>query len=455
MNVPRIVVAATGSGSGKTLLVCGLLRALQKRGLNPVSFKCGPDYIDPMFHTRVLGNKSRNLDTYFTDEDTTRYLFAKAAKGASIAVIEGVMGYYDGLGGIDTKASAYDVAKVMEAPVILIVNCKGMSLSILSVIQGFMEFRKDSGIKGILLNQISSSLYPVIRDLIVEQCQVPVVGYVPNRKEMRLESRHLGLLLPEEVKDLESMIDQLAVEMEDTIELDLLIQIAQGGGEVKVQKPEIPHLSEKVRIGVARDEAFCFFYEDNLELLQEMGAELVWFSPLRDSQIPKDIHGLLLMGGYPELYGKELSENQSMRSSIQKALRGGIPCMAECGGFLYLQKELEGTDGNVYPMAGVILESGFHTHKLSRFGYVNLSWGENPWETIKGHEFHYYDTSNPGQDALAKKPVGSRTWRCMYINENQMMGFPHLYYYSNPQVPYAFLQKCQIEKMKKKEIGKA
>ena len=281
MGYPRFLLAAPASGSGKTLITCGILQAFCDRGLRTVSFKCGPDYIDPMFHSRVIGTKSRNLDTFFTDERTTRYLLAKNAAEADISVIEGVMGYYDGLGGVSAKASAYDLARVTETPVVLIVNCKGMSLSVAALLKGYLEYRQDSRIRGVILNQMPEMLYPQMRLLIEEELHIRCYGFVPVIKEWKLESRHLGLVLPGEVEDLQRHLQELAKLLEQTLDLDGLLELAKEAKELPEDIVTFPgdfeltpcgenaqpgqNTKQAPVVAVARDEAFCFIYEDNLE----------------------------------------------------------------------------------------------------------------------------------------------------------------------------------------------
>ena len=240
MNMPRILLGAAASGSGKTMITCGILQALVNRGLKVSSFKCGPDYIDPMFHTTVIGTRSRNLDTFFTGENLTNYLFAKNAAGTDISVMEGVMGYYDGLGGISAEASAYDLARVTRTPAVLIVNTKGMSLSVLAQIKGFLEYRENSQIQGVILNQMSPMIYQEVRRLIEEQLPVKVYGYVPVIRDFVLESRHLGLVMPEEVEGLSRKVKGLAAVMEESLDMDELIRLAQTAPGPVYEKPEIP-----------------------------------------------------------------------------------------------------------------------------------------------------------------------------------------------------------------------
>ena len=450
MKIPRILLAAGSSGSGKTLITCGLLEALVERGLKTASFKCGPDYIDPMFHSRVIGTKSRNLDTFFTGSEVTKYLLTRNARDCEIAVMEGVMGFYDGVAGTTTTASAYDLAKVTDTPVILIVNSRGMSVSLAAYVKGFLEYKKDSHIKGVIFNQMSPMLYPRMKKLLEEELGVAVLGYVPKVEDCVIESRHLGLVLPDEIPELKDRLHKLAGVLEETLDIDRILELAGEAPDLLDAKPESVtdfRLSEPVRIGVAEDEAFCFFYADNFRLLSEMGAEIVPLSPMEDKQLPDDLDGLLLYGGYPELNGKKLEQNTTMKDMIREKLKAGMPCMAECGGFMYLHEEMEGMDGNFYQMAGVIPGKAYRTPKLSRFGYVTLTQkkpalGMEDFGEIPAHEFHYFDSENCGGDFHAAKPESKRGWDCIHGTDTMLAGFPHLYYYGNPEVPKAFLKKC-------------
>ena len=450
MKIPRILLAAGSSGSGKTLITCGLLEALVERGLKTASFKCGPDYIDPMFHSRVIGTKSRNLDTFFTGSEVTKYLLTRNARDCEIAVMEGVMGFYDGVAGTTTTASAYDLAKVTDTPVILIVNSRGMSVSLAAYVKGFLEYKKDSHIKGVIFNQMSPMLYPRMKKLLEEELGVAVLGYVPKVEDCVIESRHLGLVLPDEIPELKDRLHKLAGVLEETLDIDRILKLAGEAPDLLDAKPESVtdfRLSAPVRIGVAEDEAFCFFYADNFRLLGEMGAEIVPFSPMEDKQLPDDLDGLLLYGGYPELNGKKLEQNTTMKDMIREKLKAGMPCMAECGGFMYLHEEMEGMDGNFYQMAGVIPGKAYRTPKLSRFGYVTLTQkkpalGMEDFGEIPAHEFHYFDSENCGGDFHAAKPESKRGWDCIHGTDTMLAGFPHLYYYGNPEVPKAFLKKC-------------
>ena len=461
MKIPRILLAAGASGSGKTLITCGLLQALVNRGLKVASFKCGPDYIDPMFHSRVIGTRSRNLDTFFTDGDRTRYLLAKNASDCEIAVMEGVMGYYDGVGGITSRASAYDLASTTDTPVILIVNSRGMSVSLAAYVKGFLEYKKDSHICGVIFNQMSPMLYPRMKKLLEEELSVKVLGYVPKVEDCVIESRHLGLVLPEEIPELKSRLQKLSEVLEKTLDIDGILELAGGAPELAAPEPEMLiqkdtafgyRTEEKVRIGVADDEAFCFFYADNLNLLEQMGAELVRFSPIHDRELPEDLDGLLLSGGYPELNGEALEENQEMCTRIREVILDGMPCLAECGGCMYLHQEMEDMEGKQRRVCGVIPGRAYRTPKLNRFGYITLTEKQDTGlGEIPAHEFHYFDSTDCGADFHAAKPASKRGWDCIHDRGRLMVGFPHLYYYGNPRVPARFLKNALEYKKERRQ----
>lgn len=470
-KIPRFLIAAAASGSGKTLITCGILQALKNRGLQVASYKCGPDYIDPMFHEKVIGAKSRNLDTFFADENTVRFLMAENSADCDISVVEGVMGYYDGVAGISEQASAYDVAVKTDAPVVFLVNGKGMSLSMIPFIKGFLDYKKDSRICGVILNQVSPMIYPRLKAMIETQCHIRVYGYVPVLKDCVLESRHLGLVLPGEIADIKTKLGTLAEQLEKTLELEELLKLADTAQPLTYREEACRfHTERPVRIAVARDEAFCFYYADNLSLLCKMGAELVPFSPIHDSKLPEEIDGLILNGGYPELYARALSENVTMRESIAGAIFSGMPYLAECGGFMYLHEQMEGMEEEraltgtkgiagakdikerYFPMVGVIKGKAYRTPKLGRFGYITLSGGccfGQEVGSIPAHEFHYFDSENCGSDFYAQKPLSNRGWNCMHSTETGLAGFPHLYFYGNQKVPQAFLQTAQKRKVDK------
>lgn len=473
---PGFLLSAISSNSGKTAAACGLMSAFLQNGKCIRACKCGPDYIDPMFHREVLGIDSKNLDLFFSDEEKLRVGYLRHTLGAELTITEGVMGFYDGMSLDSVKGSSYDVAQTLGLPVILVINARGAAMTLVATVKGIVEFRPDSNIRGILLNRVSAMLYPRLKEMLENELarighdEIKIVGYMPENEAFHLESRHLGLVTPQEMENLQEKVRQAGEILAKTVDLELLEQIA---GEAAVWKAEVSEESEKigslkslnypVRIAVARDEAFCFYYKDNLELLENLGCEVVEFSPLRDEKLPDNISGLILGGGYPELYGKQLSENQSMLTSIRKALmQEKIPCLAECGGFMYLHEEMEDTAGNVWKLVGRIKGRTFPTGKLVRFGYVNLqrnldedqvselkermsiadSW-ILPGENIRAHEFHYWDSTDSGSDCLAVKPDGKRRWECMHLEENLVAGYPHLYYPSCKEFAERFVEKCR------------
>lgn len=443
----RILFTAPKSGSGKTLITCGMIEVLKRRGKKVASLKCGPDYIDPMFHRKILGICAGNIDTFFTDQETTRYLLKKRSEGADITVLEGVMGYYDGLGGQSEQGSTYEIGKVTETPAVLIVDGKGASVSLAALIKGIAEYRADSGIKGVILNRVSAGYYSRLKELIERECGLLVFGYLPDLPELHVPSRHLGLQSPEEMDAFEGWLKQTADALEQTVDIEGILELAGGASPLSGEKPQIPVLKEKVRIAVARDEAFSFYYAENLELLQEMGAELVYFSPLHDEKLPREVDGMLLGGGYPELYAEKLEAAASMRQDIRTKCLNGLPTLAECGGFLYLQRELEDEKGVVRAMAGVLPGRAYRTGRLCRFGYINACSKTGgvlggAGQSIKGHEFHYWECTENGEDFQAKKPMGGQGYSCMVHTGHLAAGFPHFYYYSNPQMIYEFLKTC-------------
>lgn len=449
MDSPRLLFAAPASGSGKTTVVCGLLRALKNRGKGVRAFKCGPDFIDPLFHETVVGVPSGTLDLFFSDQDQLKRLYCRHAAGADLCLIEGVMGYYDGLGAATDRASSYAVARALDAPVVLIVDGRGQSLSALATLEGFLRFREDSRIRGVIFNRMSESVYIALKSQ-VEALGVRPLGYVPKAPEVMVESRHLGLVTPGEIEDLGQKLDALAALLERTVDMEGLLALAGSAPALEAPPaPPIPPLP-RTRIAVARDQAFCFLYRDNLDLLADYGAELIFFSPLHDDALPAGAQGLILPGGYPELHARALSENESMRRSVREAIQNGLPCLAECGGFLYLHRELEDMDGRSWPMVGVLNARAYRTPRLGRFGYITLTAKADTaflpaGETVRGHEFHYFESESCGDALRAQKPTGSRCWDCGHSRGNLLMGFPHLYYPSDPQLIERFLRACAKE----------
>ena len=431
----QFLLAAPRSGSGKTTMTCALLMALKRRGCAPCAFKSGPDYIDPMFHRAVLGVESRNLDLFFSAPETVRTLYAKGAAGHGAAVCEGAMGFYDGLGGVSDRASAWHLADTLGLPVLLVVEPKGQSLTLAAELNGLVNFRTPSHIAGILLNNCTARMHALLAPMLEEETGLPVLGFLPKLPEAVIGSRHLGLYTAAEVENLQQKLALLADAAEEHIDWPRLLALCEK--EPPALPEKAPQPSACVRIAVAQDEAFCFTYAETLEAFRDAGAEVVFFSPLRDTALPENIGGLYLPGGYPELHAKELSENTSLLREIKQKIKSGLPTAAECGGFLYLGQSLTDAEGQSWPMVGVLPGEAKDAGRLVRFGYAALSADSDSMlfragESFPIHEFHHWDSTANGVALAAKKPVGGAEWRCGSVNEHFYAGFPHLYWAGTP-----------------------
>ena len=431
----QFLLAAPRSGSGKTTMTCALLMALKRRGCVPCAFKSGPDYIDPMFHRAVLGVESRNLDLFFSAPETVRTLYAKGAAGHGAAVCEGAMGFYDGLGGVSDRASAWHLADTLDLPVLLVVEPKGQSLTLAAELNGLVNFRTPSHIAGILLNNCTARMHALLAPMLEKETGLPVLGFLPKLPEAVIGSRHLGLYTAAEVENLQQKLALLADAAEEHIDWPRLLALCEK--EPPALPEKAPQSPARVRIAVAQDEAFCFIYAETLEAFRDTGAEVVFFSPLRDTALPENIGGLYLPGGYPELHARELSENTSLLREIKQKIESGLPTAAECGGFLYLGQSLTDAEGQSWPMVGVLPGEAKDAGRLVRFGYAALSADSDSMlfragESFPIHEFHHWDSTANGTALAAKKPVGGAAWRCGFVNEHFYAGFPHLYWAGTP-----------------------
>lgn len=446
----KLLFTAPASGSGKTTVTCAVLAALKRRGLTVHAFKCGPDYIDPMFHRAALGIPCHNLDLYLTPEDRLKELFARYAAGADTVVAEGVMGFYDGVGGVTPEASAWHVAHVLDLPVILVVRPKGASLSLSALVNGLQTVPDsaselcgvdpsalDSHIRALILSDCSEMLYRSLKPMLETETGLPVLGFLPHLEDAQFESRHLGLVTAGEDPDLAKKLSLLADAAEAHIDLDALLSL----GDVPSDVPEhfVNFLAPTLRIAVASDEAFQFCYDETLDAFREAGMEPVRFSPLRDDRLPEDIDALYLPGGYPELYAEALAVNEPMKQAILNAVQTGLPTVAECGGFLYLGQSLTTPDRETFPMVGVLPGTAEKTDRPVRFGYAALTSNENTLVVSAGtpvriHNFHYYDSSERGEAYLAQKPVSGRSYETGFGTETLYAGFPHLYFAGAPEL---------------------
>ncbi len=439
----EFLLTAMSSGSGKTTVTCALLELLKRTGHNPAAFKCGPDYIDPRFHRSVLGLDSRNLDLYLMGEQAVRLSYAAHCADHDVAVVEGVMGYYDGIG-YGTDASSWELADALDVSSVLVVRPKGAGITLAAQIAGMQAFAEQRGgesrIKGILLNDCRPMAATALARCLERETGLPVYGFLPHVDDAVLSSRHLGLIGAEEIPDLTKKVGLLADALQENLELDTLLSDTRNEERAVLLTTEPQDRVRKAVIAIAWDEAFRFFYPDSLDLLWNAGADLYFFSPLHDDALPEAATGIYLPGGYPELYAKELSENTSMRTSVRNAVWNGMPTVAECGGFLYLQGSLEG-----YPMAGAIPGEGYRTDHPVRFGYADLQAEEDSLlfrkgESCSAHSFHYYESTEPGNTLTAVKPGNGRTWRTGVATPSLYAAFEHMHFMRSPVMAERFLQ---------------
>ncbi len=443
-NGNRIVISGTNSGSGKTTVTCAILKCLQKKGLNITAYKCGPDYIDPMFHRNITNIPTLNLDNFFCDENTIKNIFATNSKNTDISVIEGVMGYYDGLAFDSAECSTYRIADILNANTVLVINARGMAYSVNAIICGFLSLKENSHIKGIIFNNITEKTYEQIK-LSVEKTfpQCKCLGYLPSLpKELIIESRYLGLITANEITELNQKMDKLCEIAHTTLDIDGIYSLSKDSDSFLYEENTTSYEKIDVNVAVARDNVFCFYYEENIQVLKNFGANIKYFSPLADKTLPNDIDAIYIGGGYPELYKEKLSQNKTMLESIKNALSNKIPCIAECGGFMYLNKEIESV--SQVGFFGGICENN---KRLVNFGYKNIvSLNDNLLlnidESIKGHEFHYYNCSDVGNDCICRKNSGLEN-RAIFANDHIFAGFPHLYFASNTNAIRKFMYKAK------------
>jgi cobyrinic acid a,c-diamide synthase len=443
-DLPRLLLAAPASGSGKTTATIGLLRVLLDRGLRPTAFKSGPDYIDPLFHREVLDVHGYNLDLFLAGPEIATGLLCAGAAGGDVAIVEGVMGYYDGIGNTD-EASSWDLARHTGTPAVLVVRPGGSSLTLAAMLRGLTSFRTGSMLGGVILNGCGERGRDRLVPIIERETGLRVFGHIPEIPAATMPSRHLGLVTPDGIPALRDKVRLLAEGMAATLDVDGLLALARTAPPLEGNLPEVgPVAVPPVPIAVARDAAFCFYYRESLELLERCGAMLVPFSPLADAALPEGVGGIYLGGGYPEMHASALAGNASMREDIRAAIGSGIPVLAECGGFLYLQRTLEDERGGAHPMVGALPGTGRNAGGLRRFGYATLRMRRNTLlgeagETLRAHEFHYWDSDVPGDACRAAKPAGDGAWDCVVANDVLFAGFPHPYLWSNPDCAGRFV----------------
>lgn len=455
MTARRLVVAGTGSGVGKTTVAIGLMAAYRSRELAVQGFKCGPDYIDPTYHAAVTGRVSRNLDSWMCGEDAVRDIFARGCRGADLAVIEGVMGMFDGRDPSSDAGSTADIARLTDAPVLLVIDCGGMARSAAAVVRGYQTFSPEARLCGVIANRVGSAgHYALVKQAVEQSCGLPVFGYLERDAQMEMPERHLGLVPSIERGELQPFFELLAERVERCIDLDSLfaslpnMPIAAPGK--RLASPEASSAAARdVRIAVAKDEAFHFYYPENLELLEREGAEIVYFSPLRGETVPSQVHGLYLGGGFPEMHARALSEQAAVAESVREAVERGMPTLAECGGYMYLAESIETTDGVRYPMVGLLPGEVKMHDKLAALGYRDIAGKPGnfllgPDDRARGHEFHYSSITYRQSPPSAYFVEGSRGSReDGYVRDRLAAGYTHLHFASNPGLAGRWVAHCR------------
>jgi len=464
--LPRLTIGAVNSGSGKTLFCTLLGRLLTTQGYSVQPFKSGPDYIDPSYHTVACGNISRNLDTRLIGENQIRELFYRQAKNADISLIEGVMGLFDGAGGLDERGSTAHLAKILASPIILLIDVSAMARSAGAIALGYQKFDPDLNLAGYILNKVASTRHEdMVRSAIEARTDLPVLGAIQRDKELLMPERHLGLVPAWEGNKIRSFLDKNTEKLKDSLDLDAIIKISRSAHPLPLPIREVSEtlfIKEKkkdLRIAYALDEAFHFYYQDNLDLLENHGARLIPFSPINDRVLPKDIDGIYLGGGYPELFAEQLAGNESMRSKILDAAKKSLPIWGECGGLMYLMEELVDFEGNSYPMAGVFPGKVVMKKGLRALGYYRGilqagSWMGEKGDMIEGHVFHWSQLENlPDVDSFQMKlskenQIVLKDGLCY---KNVWAGYLHVHLAGNIKVMHNFLNICRQYKKDKKQ----
>lgn len=424
----RLLIAGTGSGCGKTTVSLLTMAALQLRGLSVAPCKVGPDYIDPGFHRVICGRPSQNLDTFLTDPADIPWLLTA---DTDITVIEGVMGYYDGLDSVTMRGSAWKLALLTRTPVLLVVDASGGAASVAAQVKGFQTLREPSLLAGVIVNRVSGEHhYQLVREAVERYTDLPCVGYLTKNTVLTFPSRHLGLIPADELPDVRARIFAAAQAASTTLDLDLMLTLAASAPALPLPEKHFP-VRAPYRLGVAMDEAFSFYYDANLRILTQMGFTLVPFSPLHDTALPDALDGLYLGGGFPEVFAAQLSANTAMLTQIRTVLENGLPCYAECGGMMYLCRAIDG-----HPMVGFFPAHCRMTERLQRFGYVHVT--DRTGLCFPGHEFHHSvtepDEPFPYAYQVAKASNPARTWDCGMERGRTLGAYAHLHFLSHPEI---------------------
>lgn len=448
LKYPRLMIAGAHSSAGKTTIALGLMKALSRQGSQVQPFKVGPDYIDPGLHFHAAGRKSHNLDSWMSDRPVLETVFAKNARQADMAIIEGVMGLYDGARGERIKGSSAEIAVLLKVPVILVVDVQGMAQSCIATAKGFMDYCPDVQIQGVILNKATKYHEQWIKPALEAELGIKVIGCLPQDQHMAMPERHLGLLPADESHDLDIRIESMADCVEKYLDLNLVRQIAELAPELTIT-PQVENPQYNVKIGVAYDRAFNFYYQDSLDYLQELGAELVFFSPLDDDELPR-LGGLYIGGGFPEMFLDRLTANEMMKIYLWDAYHSRMPIFAECGGFMYLCREITDFEGQSWNTIGLISARIKMTRQLQALGYIKAtalsdSIIGHQGDVFRGHEFHYsiVENINPAQHAFSLEGGIRNEARLDGFSEgNLFASYVHLHLRSNKSAAENFLQAC-------------
>lgn len=448
MKVPRVIIAGTHSGCGKTSVAAGLLRALTRRGMSVQSYKVGPDFLDPPHLSKAAGRPCRNLDGWMLPRPTLVEVFARGANGAGVAVIEGMMGLYDGVGGAGDEGSTAEVARWLGAPVILVVDVSASARSAAAAALGFTVFDPQLNVAGVIANRTGGPRHvQTLRDALASS-GLPLLGALPTDPDAAMAERHLGLLPPDD-----AVVDALADAVTEHVDLEAVLRIARTAPPVVVAGssvfPAMP-MAPSVRIGIARDEAFSFYYQDALEMLEAHGAQLILFSPLHDTDLPP-VEGIYLGGGYPEAYAEGLGANRPMRDAVAAAVGGGLPTYAECGGLLYLTERIEDAAGRAHPMAGVIPGVSRMHRQPAALSYVSLEAIEDSLllragESVRAHEFHYSTVDLRAPARFVYRSIDGRGLAEGHDGVRLPGGvasYAHLHLAANPAMAQRFIEACR------------
>jgi cobyrinic acid a,c-diamide synthase len=460
MNVPRVVIAGASSGVGKTTISTGLMGALRAAGFTVQAFKVGPDYIDPSYHKTVTGRPSGNLDAWMVPQDQIVELFTQAAASADIAVVEGVMGLYDGVSGLDETGSTAQIAKTLRCPVLLVIDTYSMARTVAAVALGYKRFDENVNISGIILNRVGSATHAAwCKQAIEDATGIPVVGALPCNAEIELAERHLGLIPTPEKEPVDQFFAKTTNFVRSNVDLDAIVKIARAVPEV----PEVKHpiypaqpRPKNVAIGVAFDEAFNFYYSGNLDLLEAYGAELKWFSPIHDKAPPVGVDGLYIGGGFPEMLAEKLEANVAMRGAIKKAANSGMPIYGECGGLMYLTDSIVDFDGNPFRMAGVLPAETVMVKKvLLNYALADVT-RDNPLSKagvcLRGHEFHSSKLVDVPADAefaySLRRGEGIVGNRDGWLQQNVLAAYMHVHFAQDARIAQTFIASCRQYKRK-------